>query len=74
MIAKKVKLYTYMQWAFMEEFMRDGNKIPFLIERWGIKYIAGGHFDVVDARKFTIFMLKYSELIEKIVYEKNNGR
>lgn len=69
MIAKKVKLHTYMEWAFMDEFMRGGNKNPILIERWGIKYIAGGHFDVVDASKFCIFMLKYPEYIEKIVYE-----
>lgn len=67
-----VHLNLNMPWIFHNENNARLRSLYELNETYGILSMSGrGGFEISDQSKFMLFMLKYSELIEKIVYESN---
>jgi hypothetical protein len=59
-----------MPWIFHNENNERLRNLEQLDETYGIKCnVVGGRFEISDQSKFMLFMLKYPEFIEKIVYE-----
>jgi hypothetical protein len=40
-----------------------------IYKRYGLKCTIGYEYEITDESKFTLFMLKHSDAIEKIIYE-----